>query len=259
MSVTLPLGAQVQQPDEGASVEVQGSNSRYLKEFTDVAAEETASLEFTYIAPEGAVSSGTGPASGGSGATGLLLLLAGAGLGAMTVLVWRRMQQNADSDDRPANRRPSAPKDWSKPTSSATGAARAPSTKATGLSSRAKLMVAAAGLVGGALVFMMLASGNVGTVRTTDTGGITKVLTSAEADQVVSVPGRFQPGADIQHEASHVFETLEGLSGIGAVTVSSDGTTIDVEYASSMISGESITAMLESSGYAVPSAPSVDE
>jgi copper chaperone CopZ len=119
-------------------------------------------------------------------------------------------------------------------------------------------MIVATGLVGGALVFMMVASGDVGTVRTTDTG-ITKVLTSAEADQVVSVPGQFQPGADIQHEASHVFEALEGFSGIGAVTVSSDGSTIDVEYASSVISGESITAMLESSGYASPSAPSVDE
>ncbi len=255
MSVTLPPGAQVQQPDEGAAIQTQANNSRYLKEFTGVAAEETATLEFTYIAPEGVVSGGTEPASGGSeGATGLLLLIAGAGLGAGGMLLWRKMQQSTDRGDRPESRGPSHPKDRSKPASGAMTADRTRSTDVKGLSPRAKLIMVAAALIGGALVFMIVASGDVGTVKTTDTG-VTKVLTSAEADQSLSVPGQFQSGGDIQHEATHVFDVLEGVAGVSAVTVSLDGSTIGVDYASSIVSGEAITSMLEASGYVAPSSP----
>ena len=258
MSVSLPQGAQVQQPAEGASVETQAGTSRYSKVTPDVAAEETVSLAFTYSVSEAAAPSGTGAISGGGGATGLLLLIAGVALGAGIVLVWRRTQGDVGHDSRKADTRPPVKKAQPKAAPKATKPSQTRAADAKGLSPRVKLMLVAVALVGGALVFMIVANGDVGTVKTTD-AGITKVLTSAEADQTLSVPGQFEPGSDIQHEATHVFEALEGVSGIAAVTVSSDGSTIEVEYASSAISEDAVGGMLAASGYVGPSPAQVTE
>jgi copper chaperone CopZ/uncharacterized protein HemX len=249
----------VQQPAEGASVETQAGTSRYSKVTPDVAAEETVSLAFTYTVSEAAAPSGTGAISGGGGgATGLLLLIAGVALGAGIVLVWRRTQGDVGHDSRKEDKRPPVKKAQPKSAPKATKPSQTRAADAQGLSPRVKLMLVAVALVGGALVFMIVANGDVGTVKTTD-AGITKVLTSAEADQTLSVPGQFDPGSDIQHEASHVFEALEGVSGIAAVTVSSDGSTIEVEYASSAISEDAVGGMLAASGYVGPSPAQVTE
>ena len=259
MSVSLPLGAQVTQPAEGALTQAGTSGSYYSKTFTEASAGEPLSLVFAYTAPQGSAPVQSSPASGSGGPSGLILFIAGAGMGAVFMAVRRKIRSDADTGHRAKSNARQAPQRRPDPEPRPnTASSRSRSGVASGLSARTKLMLAAIAVVGGSVAFMIVVNGDVGMVRTTDTG-ITKVLTSADTDQVLTLPATFQPGGDLQHESGHAFESLEGLPGIGAVTVSSDGSTIEVEYASSEISTGSITAMLQAAGYTVSAQPSGGE
>jgi copper chaperone CopZ len=252
LAVQLPTGAQVVQPADDAAVTPSGpGTSYYSKVFTDVSAEESLSLDFTFTAPQGVVSSQDGPTSSGGDPAGAMWLIVGIGLGAFGTGVWRKMRSRRDAAERPKGE-PQQLSEARLPEESASRPAVAPR-----LSPRVKLALAAAGIVGGAIAFMIVVNGDVGTVRTTE-AGITKVMTSAQANQVTRVPASLQAGGDVQHESGHVFEALEGIAGIGAVSVSADGSTIEVAYDSSEVSEESIVAVLRNAGYtpAIPSSAS---
>lgn len=116
------------------------------------------------------------------------------------------------------------------------------------------VVLIALGIVGAALAFMSITTGGVGTVTTTDEG-ITRVYSKARADQSVRVDLRLLEGSGLEHESSHIFETLEGYAGIEEATILFDGPTIEVEFASAEVSAESIRGALASSGYAVTGQP----
>jgi copper chaperone CopZ len=207
-----------------------------------VSAEESLSLDFTFTAPQGVVSSQDGPGSSGGDSTGAVWLVVGIGLGALGYGIWSKRRSRHDAEERPKGK----PQQLSEARPPEEAVSRPAA--ASRLSPRVKLALAAAAIVGGAITFMIVVNGDVGTVRTTQ-AGITKVMTSAQTNQVTRVPASLQAGGDVQHESGHVFETLEGIVGIGAVSVSTNGSTIEVAYDSSEVSEESIVAVLRNGGY----------
>lgn len=111
-----------------------------------------------------------------------------------------------------------------------------------------RVMLIVAVLFGVALFYMSAANGDVGSVRRTD-AGITHVYSKVSGDQSLSVPIRLQEGGDVEHESTHVFDTLNGMIGVESATLGLDGSSIEVKYLSSEASEERIRDAFVSAGY----------
>lgn len=110
------------------------------------------------------------------------------------------------------------------------------------------VLIAALALIGAAIAFMSVTNGGVGTVTTTDTG-ITHIYSKAKADAEVNLPLTLLEGSGVEHESSHVFDSLNGVIGVQKATIMLDGSAIVVAYASSEVSEASVRAAVAAAGY----------
>jgi len=86
--------------------------------------------------------------------------------------------------------------------------------------------------------------------RTTTDTSVQVVIVAARGDASAEFPIALQEGGDPEHEADHVFEPLQGLSGVSSAKLDwSSGLVLTVEYDSSAISAEQIADTVAKSGY----------
>ncbi|MBF4509888.1 MAG: cupredoxin domain-containing protein [Aeromicrobium sp.] len=78
---------------------------------------------------------------------------------------------------------------------------------------------------------------------------ITRIMTSAETDAVAEYPIRLLEGGDAAHEATHIFEVIDGIQGIGAARLDVERVVLMVEYDAATVTPEIIRNALISSGY----------
>jgi len=86
--------------------------------------------------------------------------------------------------------------------------------------------------------------------RTTTDTSVQVVIVAARGDASAEFPIALQEGGDPVHEADHVFEPLQGLSGVTSAKLDwSSGLVLTVEYDSSAITPEQIAETVAKSGY----------
>lgn len=103
------------------------------------------------------------------------------------------------------------------------------------------------------VVLPMLLTEQPGTVKSSG-GVISKKLAAIDTDAEATYRIRLLEGGDAAHEASHIFEALAGLPGLGSVALDTASLDLKVSYASGQTDDEPFRARLLAAGYLVPTA-----
>lgn len=114
-----------------------------------------------------------------------------------------------------------------------------------------KMMAIVAVIIGVAL-FFVATSGLPGT-RSQEGDVVTKVISSADGNATASFGVTLLEGGDAEHEASHIFESLQNEA-IESAALDTKALTVEVRYDASRIAEADVRQLLVTAGYVQPAA-----